>query len=132
MSWQDILKVDINSLDEVYMVTDSVWKEAFGSKGGTGQEEPFYPTLEEIEKILGRKLKAEDFSFMPVNMNQSNRTPKVKNYLGEGEFARMMELFKDEQYQLETLEGEGLQPLPGGVSFIDNARKVFKELMGSE
>jgi len=96
----DILKKEFDS----YVVKDSIWKEAFGLLGAndrnisTGHLEA---TFSEIEKALNRKLTPHDFAFFSHNFGGD-----VEKHLGLSNYKIMLQLFTDEDYQIESLEGE--------------------------
>ena len=100
MSWQVILKVLIDS----YVVKESIWKEAFGLLGSNDRSVStgrFAATFEQIEKALNRKLTIHDFAFVALNYDGD-----VERHLGLSKYKQMLQLFTDEDYQLESLEGD--------------------------
>jgi len=118
MSWRTILK-----LEDDYMVRSSVWIEA--GKGGVGyildgieEETHDFSTQKELEEALSRPLKAEDYMFIKANWMKDD----VKDHLGDAEFKRMMNLFKNKEYQIDTREG-GF----AGAWHMRVNRKDFKE-----
>jgi len=100
MKWESILLKQLDS----YVVKESIWKEAFGLLGAndrsvsTGQ---FQATFKEIEKALSRKLTPQDFAFFSLNLEGD-----VEKHLGLSDYKIMLQLFTDEDYQIESLEGE--------------------------
>jgi len=72
------------------MVKDSVWQEAFGERGSKKTPEHFFASLEELEKELGRKVRAEDFEFLSANFNDY-----VLGHLGQSEYAKMLWIFRN-------------------------------------
>ena len=103
MNWFEILKELSKELDS-YVVKDSIWKEAFGLLGAnnrnisTGHLEP---SFEEIERALNRKLTPHDFAFYAMNFDGD-----TEKHLGLSNYKLMLQLFTDEDYQIESLEGE--------------------------
>ena len=100
MGWQAILKKELDS----YMVKNSIWKEAYGLLGANDRRVStgkFPATFEEIEKALNRKLTPHDFAFYALNYDGD-----VERHLGLVNYKLMLQLFTDEDYQLESLEGE--------------------------
>ena len=100
MSWQVVLLKQLDS----YVVKESIWKEAFGLLGSndrrisTGRHQA---TFEQIEKALNRKLTPHDFAFVALNYDGD-----VERHLGLVNYKLLLELFTDEDYQLESLEGD--------------------------
>ena len=97
MSWRTILKYE-----DDYMVRRSVWVEA-GKEGSgfSGDETSDFSTQKELEEALSRPLKAEDYMFIMANWMKDD----VKDHLGDAEFKRMMNLFRNKEYQIDTREG---------------------------
>ena len=100
MSWQVVLLKQLDS----YVVKESIWKEAFGLLGSNDRSVStgrFAATFEQIEKELNRKLTIHDFAFVALNYDGD-----VERHLGLSKYKQMLQLFTDEDYQLESLEGD--------------------------
>jgi len=100
MGWFEILKKEFDS----YVVKDSIWKEAFGLLGANNRNissGEFPATFSEIEKALNRKLTPHDFAFYAMNFDGD-----TEKHLGLSNYKLMLQLFTDEDYQIESLEGE--------------------------
>tara|TARA_R110000744_G_scaffold60119_1_gene124729 strand:+ start:11993 stop:12397 length:405 start_codon:yes stop_codon:yes gene_type:complete len=88
---------------DAYVVRESVWKKAYGTLGAndssisTGK---MMATFEEIEKKLNRKLTPHDFAFVALNF-----AGDVEKHLGLSEYKQMLQLFTDEDYQVDSNEG---------------------------
>jgi len=100
MGWQAILKKELVS----YVVKESIWKEAYGLLGANDRRVStgyFEASFDEIEKVLNRKLTPHDFAFFSANFEGD-----VERHLGLANYKLMLQLFTDEDYQIESLEGE--------------------------
>jgi len=106
--WFDILKTN------QYMVKNSIWNDAFGHYNAGAF------SINELERELGRKLTAEDFSFTPMNMSY-----ELQGHIGKNEFNKMLELFKNEQYQIDSLEEWGNQD----IASLEGSRDFFRQFL---
>ena len=92
-----------------FIVRDSVWKMA------NRKLLHRYATQEEIAENIGRPLQAEDYIFIMLNWWSQD----TLHYLGNKEYNRMIQMFKDKMYQIHTYENDYSD------SFIKQQRKSF-------
>ena len=72
---------------ELFVVKDSIWEEA--------SKKPLHrlATQKEIEENIGRKLTHLDYQNLPLNYKENEAY--VFNHLGEEEYNKMIELWRD-------------------------------------
>jgi len=108
--WFDILKRSGEAAKyrrergiDAYVVRESVWKKAYGTLGandGSIRTGDKMASFEEIEKELNRKLTPHDFAFVALNFHGD-----VERHLGLSKYKQMLQLFTDEDYQVDSNEG---------------------------
>jgi hypothetical protein len=117
MCWRTILKYE-----DDYMVRRSVWVEAEKEGSGIGRDKTHdVSTQKQLEEALSRPLTANDYMFIIANWRGND----VRNHLGNVEFKRMMDLFKNKEYQIDTREGRYSSEYHWRVN-----RKSFNEKYG--
>ena len=116
MSWEDILKV--GGINTQYLLKDDIWEES----GATGQ-----PTIEEVEKLLGRKLVKDDFQLnWPITWAGDSEQPQVLERIGkEGIIQGIDEYVKN---PMEIHGGKGHHWIDLPKSFEKNKIKI-KEVL---
>ena len=97
-----------------YMVQNDIWEQAGGNPNwGDGQDSNFilprFPPINQVAENLGRPLTWQDFTFQPPNFDLPPEHPNSKyfmggksltrEYLGDEEYAKLLEHYKDKNNQ---------------------------------
>jgi hypothetical protein len=116
VNWFSIIKV--GGINTQYLLKDNIWEES----GATGQ-----PTIEELEKLLGRKLVKDDFKLnWPITWDGALEQPQVLERIGrEGIIQGIDEYVKN---PMEIHGGKGHYWLDLPKAFEKNKIKI-KEIL---